>query len=121
VHNRIYWRGGDWLGIGAGAHGHWRGRRWWSVRGPERYARSALDGRSTVAGSEVPDADQRRAERLMMGLRLTEGVDRRDVAPIDGGVVADLTVAGLLHASDDRLALTSTGMRLASAVTLALL
>jgi len=121
VHNRVYWRGGDWLGIGAGAHGHWRGRRWWCARSPERYIRAALAGTSTVAGSEVPDAGQRRAERLMMGLRLTEGVDRRAVAPLDVRAVADLAAAGLLTATDDRIALTPAGMRLASAVTLRLL
>jgi len=121
VHNRVYWRGGDWLGIGAGAHGHWRGRRWWCARSPERYIRAALDGASTVAGSEMPDTDQRRAERLMLGLRLTEGVDRTSVAPIDDRTVSALVSAGLLTADDDRIALTPAGMRLASAVTLELL
>jgi oxygen-independent coproporphyrinogen-3 oxidase len=121
VHNRVYWRGGDWLGIGAGAHGHWCGRRWWSTRSPERYIRAALDGVSTVAGSEVLDDGQRRAERLMMGLRLAEGVDRASVAPIDDRAVSDLVAAGLLTATDDRIALTTAGMRLASAVTLELL
>lgn len=121
VHNRVYWRGGDWLGIGAGAHGHWQGRRWWSVRSPERYVRAALDGTSPVAGSEVPDADQCRAERLMMGLRLTEGVDRASVAPLDDRTVSRLVAAGLLTSTLDRIALTPDGMRLASAVTLQLL
>ena len=121
VHNRVYWRDGDWLGIGAGAHGHWRGRRWWCARSPERYIRAALDGTSTVAGWEVPDAGQRRAERLMMGLRLTEGVARASVAPLDARTVADLATAGMLTATDDRIALTPAGMRLASAVTLKLL
>ncbi len=121
VHNRIYWRGGDWLGIGAGAHGHWRGRRWWCARSPERYIRAALDGTSTVAGAEVPDPDERRVERLMMGLRLTEGVDRASVDPLEDRVVADLAAAGLLTATEDRIVLTSAGMRLASAVTLQLL
>jgi oxygen-independent coproporphyrinogen-3 oxidase len=120
-HNRTYWRGGDWLGIGAGAHGHWRGRRWWSVRSPERYITAALAGRSTTAGEEVPDPDQRRVEQLMMGLRVVEGVERRAVAPLDETVVRELSHAGLLRADDERIALTSDGMRLASAVTVRLL
>jgi putative oxygen-independent coproporphyrinogen III oxidase len=120
-HNRTYWRGGDWLGIGAGAHGHWRGRRWWSVRSPERYVTAALAGRSTTAGDEVPDPDQRRVERLMMGLRVVEGVERRAIAPLDETVVRELSDAGLLRADDERIALTSDGMRLASAVTVRLL
>ena len=121
VHNRLYWRDGDWLGIGAGAHGHWRGRRWWSVRAPERYVTDALAGRSTTAGFEVPAAGQRRAERLMMGLRMTEGVALPEVAPLDSTVVERLVAGGLLVVDDDRVALTGAGMRLASAVTLRLL
>jgi putative oxygen-independent coproporphyrinogen III oxidase len=120
-HNRTYWRGGDWLGIGAGAHGHWQGRRWWSVRSPERYVSAALNGQSTTAGDEIPDTDQRRAERLMMGLRLAEGVERGAVEPIDQAVVDQLAAAGLLAADGQRLTLTKDGMRLASAVTLRLL
>jgi putative oxygen-independent coproporphyrinogen III oxidase len=120
-HNRTYWRGGDWLGVGAGAHGHWRGRRWWSVRSPERYIEQALAGRSTTAGEEVPSEQERRTERLLMGLRLAEGVERSAVAPLDGAVVGQLARAGLMVADDDRIALTSAGMRLASAVTLRLL
>jgi oxygen-independent coproporphyrinogen-3 oxidase len=119
-HNLTYWRNGDWLGLGAGAHGHWRGRRWWCVRSPERYVRAALDGGSTVAGDEVPTSAERRAERLMMGLRVTEGVPHAAVEPLDDRVVADLVRAGLLRADAHRLALTSDGMRLASAVTLKL-
>jgi putative oxygen-independent coproporphyrinogen III oxidase len=121
VHNRVYWRGGNWLGVGAGAHGHWQGRRWWCTRSPERYVRAALDGTSTVAGSEVPDLDQRRAERLMMGLRLTEGVARADVAPLDDGTLDGLVGTGVLSVTPDRIALTPSGMRLASAVIVELL
>ncbi|HSK96840.1 MAG TPA: hypothetical protein VK891_09505, partial [Euzebyales bacterium] len=116
-----YCRGGDWLGIGAGAHGHWRGRRWWSVRSPERYIEHALAGRSTTAGDEVPSEQERRTERLLLGLRLVEGVERLAVAPLDAAVVGQLARAGLVVADDDRIALTSAGMRLASAVTLRLL
>jgi coproporphyrinogen III oxidase-like Fe-S oxidoreductase len=60
-------------------------------------------------------------ERLMMGLRLVEGVERRAVAPLDETVVRQLSGAGLLRADNERIVLTSDGMRLASAVTLRLL
>jgi putative oxygen-independent coproporphyrinogen III oxidase len=36
-HNLLYWRQGDYLGIGCAAHSHRSGRRWWNVRTPERY------------------------------------------------------------------------------------
>jgi coproporphyrinogen III oxidase-like Fe-S oxidoreductase len=69
----------------------------------------------------MPDPDQRRVERLMMGLRVVEGIERRAVTPLDETVVRELSHAGLLRADDERIALTSDGMRLASAVTVRLL
>jgi len=123
-HNLTYWRGGDWLGIGAGAHGHWRGRRWWSMRAPARYADEALAGRTTTAGEEVLDAATRRAERLLLGLRTVEGVATAEVAPIDPGAVSALTRAELLDAADgDRgwLRLTDRGLPLAGGIAVRLL
>ncbi|MGH8895555.1 MAG: radical SAM family heme chaperone HemW [Egibacteraceae bacterium] len=120
-HNLTYWRGGDWLGVGAGAHGHWRGRRWWSLRSPARYADAALSGRSTTAGAEVLDESTRRAERLMLGLRLAEGVDLAAVAPLDEGQLGALVRAGLVRVEATRLHLTDAGWPLANAVTVRLL
>lgn len=119
-HNLTYWRGGDWLGVGAGAHGHWQGRRWWSVRAPGRYVERALAGASTTSGDEVLDPAARRDERLLMGLRLSEGVPRADVAPLDEAVVAGLGRAGLLVDDGERLRLTPAGVPLANAVILRL-
>lgn len=120
-HNLVYWRGGDWLGVGAGAHGHWRGRRWWSLRSPARYAGAALSGQPTRAGEEVLDEPTRRAERLMLGLRLAEGVDLATVAPLDEAQLRVLTQAGLVRVDATRLRLTDAGWPLANAVTLRLL
>ncbi|MDP9440826.1 MAG: radical SAM family heme chaperone HemW, partial [Actinomycetota bacterium] len=36
-HNRLYWQGGEYRGVGCAAHSHEGGRRWWNVRTPERY------------------------------------------------------------------------------------
>lgn len=120
-HNLTYWRGGDWLGVGAGAHGHWRGRRWWNVRSPARYATAALSGRSTTAGAEVLDESTRRAERLMLGLRLAEGVDLAVVGPLDEMQIDALARAGLVRVDGTRLCLTDAGWPLANAVTVRLL
>lgn len=116
-HNLIYWRGGDWLAFGSGAHGCWGDRRYWMVRDPARYARIVDGGAEPVAGQDVISAEQRRLERLMMGLRLTEGVARTDVEPLDDAVVDGLADRGLLRADvGGRLALTSAGRPLAGAV-----
>jgi oxygen-independent coproporphyrinogen-3 oxidase len=90
------------------------------VRSPERYVSRVLAGESTTGGHEQLGADERRMERLMMGLRLVEGVERHAVAPLDETTVCQLVRAGLLTSDDDRIALTSAGMRLASAVTVRL-
>lgn len=120
-HNLTYWRGGDWLGVGAGAHGHWRGRRWWSLRSPARYADAALAGQPTTAGAELLDAAARRAERLMLGLRLVEGVDLAAVEPLDKAQLDLLSAAGLVHLAAGHLRLTYTGWPLTNAITLRLL
>ncbi|HVM19653.1 MAG TPA: radical SAM family heme chaperone HemW [Egibacteraceae bacterium] len=119
-HNLTYWRNGDWLGIGAGAHGHWQGRRWWSVRAPQRYVDEVVAGRSTTSGDEVLDLEQQRTERLLLGLRMADGVPRRLVEPVDPAAVAGLVDAGLLIA-DDRLRLAPQGWPLANDVTVRLL
>ena len=116
THNLTYWRGGEWLAYGSGAHGSWQGRRYWLVRDPERYAAMIATGEEPLGGQEHPDADQRRLERLMMGLRITEGVARADVEPLDQPTLDRLTSAGLVTADADRVALTPAGMPLAGAV-----
>ena len=120
-HNLIYWRSGDWLGIGAGAHGHWQGRRWWSLRSPARYADAALADRPTVGGEELPTATERRTERLLLGLRTVEGVAREQVKPLDEQAVGRMVAAGLLECLDGRLRLTPDGFRVANGVTVALM
>lgn len=115
-HNLTYWRGGDWLAFGSGAHGSWGDRRWWLVRDPERYARAVAAGDEPLGGEEHVDAEQRRIERLMMGLRLVEGVDRASVEPLEVEVLDRLRAGGLVRIDDDRLVLTDRGMPVAGGI-----
>jgi coproporphyrinogen III oxidase-like Fe-S oxidoreductase len=73
-HNLGYWRGGDWWGAGPGAHSHVGGVRWWNVKHPMRYASLLADGASPAAGREVLDDADRRLERIMLELRLVDGL-----------------------------------------------
>lgn len=120
-HNLTYWRHGNWLGLGAGAHGHWAGRRWWNYRAPGRYSDMALSGQSTVSGAELLAAGERRTERLLLGLRTVEGVSADEVAPVDPATVKRMVTAGFLQDISNRLALTDSGFRMANGVTVALL
>jgi len=107
-HNLLYWRNHHWWGVGPGAHSHVDGTRWWNVDPPEQWAAALLDGadrphasgRSApghVAGAEHLDAGQRELERVMLGIRLAEGLHIGGSAdPAGAGEVAALVGDGLL-------------------------
>ena len=109
-HNLLYWRQGDYLGLGCAAHSHVQGRRWWNVRTPERYIDLVGRGESTEAASESLDDEERRVERLQLALRTTDGVpvsafDAEDLERFDELVVTErgrvrLTPAGRLMANE---------------------
>jgi oxygen-independent coproporphyrinogen-3 oxidase len=108
-HNELYWRQGDYLGVGCAAHSHRQGRRWWNVRTPERYLERVRDGRSPEAAGETLSPDTRHLEGLQLALRTREGVPV-DALPVDApelddlvevrGGRARLTVAGRLLANE---------------------
>jgi putative oxygen-independent coproporphyrinogen III oxidase len=108
-HNVLYWRHGDYLGVGVGAHGHLSGRRWWSTRSTERYLDAVESGVAPVAGDEVLDAGERGVERLLLGLRLHEGLHPLDAPPIDPLALEDAMAAGLVSTSCGRLQCTEDG------------
>jgi oxygen-independent coproporphyrinogen-3 oxidase len=74
-HNLAYWRGADWWGIGPGAHRHRDGLRAWNVKHPSRYARMLAAGELPVADSEQVAAEDRLVERIMLELRIADGLD----------------------------------------------
>ena len=87
-HNLAYWRYGDYLGIGAGAHqrllldGEMLATR--RHRAPEEWARRVeRDGHAAVEEETLSKADRAR-EALLMGLRLAEGIDPRRIAARSG-------------------------------------
>ncbi|MEX5631839.1 radical SAM family heme chaperone HemW [Parafrankia sp. FMc2] len=123
-HNLGYWRGDDWWGLGPGAHSHVGGVRWWNVRHPTEYATRVGAGRSPAAAREVLDAAARRVERVMLGVRLVEGlaVDalcERGLAAAYGLAADGLVVGPELAAG--RVALTRRGRLLTDTVVRALL
>lgn len=97
LHNRIYWRGDPYLGVGAGAHGFApratdgdHGRRSWNVEVPLEYIERVEAGRSAEAGHELLTRRQAMDEALMLGLRTREGIDR---ARFEGRFGIDLVAA----------------------------
>jgi oxygen-independent coproporphyrinogen-3 oxidase len=80
-HNLGYWYGGDWWGAGPGAHSHVGGVRWWNVRHPARYTRLLTEGRSPGQGRESLSTEDRRIERIMLELRVVDGVSTSVLSP----------------------------------------
>ncbi|UDY34385.1 radical SAM family heme chaperone HemW [Dermatobacter hominis] len=113
-HNLLYWRDDDWWGLGPGAHSHVGDRRWWNHAGLDEWGAAAWAGRVPAAGSEVLDPSQRSMERVMLGIRLAEGLPL-DVVPVPGAVAA-LVDDGLVDVVGDRLVLTQAGRLLADTV-----
>jgi putative oxygen-independent coproporphyrinogen III oxidase len=132
-HNLLYWRSGEWLGIGPGAHGRldlddqrfateaWRRPRVWLER-TERLG----SGERTRLGLT---AAERVEELLVMGLRLVEGVDLARVAAAAGGPAADgldpaaldrFVADGLLQLRAGRLVATAAGRQRLDALLAAL-
>lgn len=72
-HNLLYWSGGNWWGVGPGAHSHIGGTRWWNVRHPAAYASRIAAGISAGQAREVLTEAERRTERIMLETRLVSG------------------------------------------------
>jgi oxygen-independent coproporphyrinogen-3 oxidase len=116
-HNLLYWTGGDWWGIGPGAHSHVGGVRWWNVKHPAAYTQRLADQTSPAHAREVLDAATRRTEDVMLRLRLRDGLS--EAAGLDEDAVRRVLAAGLLDPTsydEGRLVLTLRGRLLADAV-----
>ena len=118
-HNLGYWTGGDWWGVGPGAHGHVGGVRWWNVKHPTPYAVRIGEGNSPAHAREVLDEETRRVERVLLETRLRDGLPV-DVLDADGrAAVPDQVARGLVEtdaAAQGRVVLTTRGRLLADAV-----
>jgi oxygen-independent coproporphyrinogen-3 oxidase len=73
-HNRNYWAGGNYGGLGMAAHSHWNGRRSWNVATLFAYMERVASGRSPMDGEETLLPEQRLIETFLLGLRMREGV-----------------------------------------------
>ena len=124
-HNLAYWQNKNWLGVGPGAASHIAGHRWRNAPNLTRYLASAPDP-PTEDHERLDDAG-RFAEQLMLGLRLSEGVERdwfnnHPALRDDQRATADEWVQrGLLEIADNHLRLTRRGLFVADTVIAKLL
>ena len=73
-HNLAYWLGHNWWGAGPGAHSHINGKRFWNVKHPNLYKQKIQDNETVILDSEVLEGSQIESERLMLSIRLPQGV-----------------------------------------------
>ena len=124
-HNLIYWRYGDYVGVGPGAHGRLThgGERvaLASVRAPEAWLAAAEAGDPGVTAREAIGGPDQAIEMTMMGLRLAEGIDLGRYAALAGTAlpddrIAELDLLGLVERESGRLRTTAAGRPLLDAV-----
>jgi putative oxygen-independent coproporphyrinogen III oxidase len=115
-HNLGYWRSDHWWGIGPGAHSHVGGVRWWNVKHPRAYASRLADGLSPAYAREVLTLSDRRLERILLELRLADGLTTSLLTDTEQGRIADLRARGLAAVEDGTLILTGSGRLLADGV-----
>lgn len=129
-HNLIYWRMGDYAGIGPGAHGRLTLESTRFATEAERQPTPWLNRTLSLPGSaETVDrltARDRASEYLMFALRLKEGASLGRFAalagaPLPAAALAEMNGLGLLHQDGDRIHTTETGVMMLNGILRALL
>jgi putative oxygen-independent coproporphyrinogen III oxidase len=115
-HNLTYWRYGDYAGVGPGAHGRRLGMRTVRHRKPENFLAALRRNGHGIAEEALLSANEAADEALVMGLRLTEGIDPDAIARrfgfdsiVDRAKVDRLVESGHLARNSSRIALTASG------------
>ncbi len=122
-HNQSTWRGGDYLALGPGAHGHLAGRRWAWRADIGEYLQALAIGEQPLDFQEYLTPAQRALELVMLGLRTVEGVDLERLAQLLGedpsrifaAALTSLQARGWASLDGGFLRPTPRGLRLADA------
>ncbi|HRC43313.1 MAG TPA: radical SAM family heme chaperone HemW [Nitrospira sp.] len=124
-HNQLHWTGGDYLGLGPSAQSYVAGLRFGNVSDLSAYHASLRTGTLPVTESEQLTTADDACERLVFGLRLTEGITLRETGALAfpglTGKVNELIGDDILERKGERVRLTTRGRRYADTVAVALL
>jgi len=122
-HNLTYWRYGDYIGVGPGAHGRREGVATVRRKKPENWMAAVDRNGHGIEAEETLDPVTRATEALVMGLRLREGVDLTRITAlaegremVDAKAVATLSRQGLVQHTGGRLIVTGDGALLLDAI-----
>ena len=128
-HNLVYWECLPYLGVGLGAHSDMDGSRFYHPADWEAYLRLAEAGSSAGSREGTGAPGERQFERMMMGLRMTRGVDCARFARDFGAqpeevwpeTIRSMTRGSLMTRQGDRLRLTPRGMQVMNGVLVQLM
>lgn len=122
-HNLAYWQNQDWYGFGPGAHSHLGSTRYWNLRHPAKWMQSLQAGHRPVDDQEIITGESARLEKLLLNLRLRQGLDLGEYARefgVDAAALLceahELAGEGLLDGNGGRAVLTRRGRLLADTV-----
>jgi oxygen-independent coproporphyrinogen-3 oxidase len=115
IHNRSYWSGEDYLGVGPSAFSTVGTKRWQNIANYRDYADRLFDGRSTVDRTEELTAEMKRTERIALSLRTRDGVSAAILQPFPKET-DEFVQLGLLRQSNGNFVLTRAGKSLADSV-----
>ena len=122
-HNIAYWHSNDWWGIGAGAHSHVQGVRWWNVKHPTTYISKLTSGESPMLENEVLTPEQLRFEEILLRIRLSSGLSLDFFTETEVAILNSYLAQGHLNEKawqTGELKLTITGRLLADQIVRAL-
>jgi oxygen-independent coproporphyrinogen-3 oxidase len=120
VHNRSYWSGEDYLGVGPSAFSTVGMRRWQNVPDYREYIDRVLAGRSAIESTENLTEEMKRAEQIALLLRTGDGVSS-DLLSAKPNQINEFLGLGLLRQSNGNFVLTPKGKALADSVAEAFL
>ncbi|MDK2901199.1 Oxygen-independent coproporphyrinogen-III oxidase-like protein YqeR [Koleobacter methoxysyntrophicus] len=123
-HNLLYWKNREYIGLGAGAHSHFKNERYYNEENPRKYIQLINKGEIPVKGKETVTSSIEVAETLLMNLRLISGVNKLEfyrrfgygINDIYGQRIESLKSKGLIEETEDHIMLTSLGLDLANEV-----
>ncbi|GJQ60042.1 MAG: coproporphyrinogen III oxidase [Candidatus Scalindua sp.] len=124
LHNLIYWKNREYVGIGPGAFSYLNGERFSNIRNVKDYLSAVSSKRSVISFSEKLSPERRASETLIMALRLIRGISRKeffdrsgfDVMDLFKEQVNDLVKADLICLDNKRVRLTKRGVSFADSV-----
>jgi coproporphyrinogen III oxidase-like Fe-S oxidoreductase len=115
AHNRAYWSGSDYLGVGPSAFSTVGMSRWQNVSDFRRYADAVLSERSAISSVEQLTPEMKRAERIALGLRTIDGAPSKLLEPFPSET-REFVRLGLIQEAGGSFLLTRAGKALADSV-----